>query len=626
MCVLQALTWRPRLCRLPDGMFPRRCSTCSIHRYRLPRESQYDPSRGSGETARTLCGEPKQRTTSSFGSRRHHKQIDRDETVPKVITSVSKPRRIDAIGGAVKSSISIQQARWHYGRFFTSDASAHRERDSPRSEKEISQMMLQLHATSPSEFSTSDKLQLLEMCHRNQVSHHWQLSALMLELWKHIGRREQLWSQISLYHKLCKDFSDRLWDEGAQKARRDHPASYEANFLWELNLLLNHTLSPTLEQYRKKQELIKSLKTTLENATNGTLHTFGSCENGLWWAKDAIVAHLRRVRGSDVDMCLEIPNCNHKRQWLSKLNMVTRLFEVCQNFEQIRSALANKEVVSNISIISAKVPIAKVSSVVCASDTAQLYNRDNHNFCDISINNTVALDNTRLVKVMTKLDFRVVKLARFIKYWATCRCINNRAQGTLSSYTLILQLFFFLQNRSPPVLPLYKDIEEEAASTEEDPRNRFMTNVGDIFAKCGYLQQNNESLTQLLFDFFEFYSDARFQGGRRGVTVDLYTNEMTENNLGVLVMKCPITGKNVNPFTIRMWQSIYREFKRVHDCITEQRPISQLCINAPRPPLEVEAETQRRHTRIIRQIVMQATAAKNKPTWETARGATRLMS
>ncbi|GFE53907.1 translation elongation factor G [Babesia ovis] len=435
--------------------------------------------------------------------------------------------------------------------------------------KEHSQMLLEVHGTFGKEFSVCDKLDLLDLVYQNKVVHHKEVALLMLEVWKQLGHLKQ--GDISRYHKICKEIGDQLAAAGVNRA---NAATYESQFHMDLDMLNNHVLSPTLEQYKKKQELIKSLKSTLENTTNGIVHTFGSCENGLW------------VRGSDVDMCLEIPNCTQKRQWLSKLNL-------------IRSTLLNNEHISNISIISAKVPIAK------------LYNQDNHNFCDISINNTVALDNTKFVKTMTRLDFRVVKLARFIKYWATSRCINNRAQGTLSSYTLILQLFYFLQNRPRPVLPLFKDIELDQG---QDGMHTFMTDPEAILEKCSYLQQNTESLTQLLFEFFRFYSDAQFQGGRRGATVDLYTNEVTENNLGVLVMKCPITGKNVNPFTIRMWQSIYREFKRVQECINDQRPISQICQQVNKPPLQVEAELKRRHSLMMRQIVQYACTHKGKHT------------
>ncbi|KAK1939553.1 hypothetical protein X943_000963 [Babesia divergens] len=492
------------------------------------------------------------------------------------------------IRDSTSGEISRRSMQCHRARGYSSATCVETESITQQRDPAICGMLLELHSVCYREFSTCDKLELLELCHKNKLGRHQEFAALMIDVWKDIGTLKQ--HEILVYHKICKEVSDELWDGREARSLHDSDSLYERQFSWELNILHNHTLSPTLEQYRKKQDLIQgygtlfgcviaySLKSTLEKATNGTLHTFGSCENGLW------------VRGSDVDMCLEIPNCNSKRHWLSKLHL-------------IRSTLSNNSIISNITIISAKVPIAK------------LYNRDNHNFCDISINNTVALDNTRFVKAMVGLDYRVVKLARFIKYWATCRCINNRSQGTLSSYTLILQLFYFLQNRSPPILPLYKDIElpapeAEASSTMFMTDTEYVLDVIDntidreIFNKCAYLGQNEESLTQLLFDFFSFYSDERFQGGRRGSTIDLYTNDISENHLGVLVMKCPITGKNVNPFTITMWQSIYREFKRVDTCIKERRPIPQICMKVSSPPLEVESELQRKHARMMRQMML----------------------
>lgn len=114
--------------------------------------------------------------------------------------------------------------------------------------------------------------------------------------------------EILVYHKICKEVSDELWDGREARSLRDSDSLYERQFSWELNILHNHTLSPTLEQYRKKQDLIQgygtlfgcviacSLKSTLEKATNGTLHTFGSCENGLWW--DSIFCMYKYQQGA----------------------------------------------------------------------------------------------------------------------------------------------------------------------------------------------------------------------------------------------------------------------------------------------------------------------------------------
>merc|ERR1712232_750872 len=83
---------------------------------------------------------------------------------------------------------------------------------------------------------------------------------------------------------------------------------------------------------------------------------------------------------------------------------------------------------------------------------------DGAELCDISVNNVAALENSRFVSTLAQLDSRVQCLGRLIKHWASRRRINNRSEGTLSTYTLILQMFFFLQTREPPLLPLVTDL------------------------------------------------------------------------------------------------------------------------------------------------------------------------
>ncbi|KAK2195169.1 bifunctional Nucleotidyltransferase superfamily/TUTase nucleotidyltransferase domain [Babesia duncani] len=412
----------------------------------------------------------------------------------------------------------------------------------------LAELLLQMNTVSGKEFTAREKLEILDLVLNDSkcstLIKSVEFATLMLELWKQSNRltREELQQYTGTYRKVF----DKYWKNACNAMWDSDGRMYENHLSFELRVLHNHVLCPTLDQYRNKQELINGLRPLLEGATGGILHTFGSCENGLW------------VRGSDIDLCLRIPSCNTKPQWLAKLNLV-------------KSALVNCEFVSRIQIISqAMVPIAK------------LFNHQDENVCDVSINNTVALDNTNYVKLMAQLDHRFVKLARFIKYWATCRCINNRAQGSMSSYTLILQLIYLLQNRNPPILPKYKDIE----SYLDGSSDKVNIDTNDVKAACTYLGHNRESLVQLLFEYFKLYSNKDFQGGYAGSTMDIYNGEIVKNNLGVLVIKCPITGKNVNPFTIAMWQSIYGEFKKAYNVIIARQPLYLLCQVAEEAPME----------------------------------------
>lgn len=119
--------------------------------------------------------------------------------------------------------------------------------------------------------------------------------------------------------------------------------------------------------------------------------------------------------------------------------------------------------------------------------------------CDINVNNSLAIENTRLVKVYVDIDERVRPLAMIIKYWAKSRLLNDAAGGgTLTSYTWILMVINFLQTRDPPILP----------SLQQLPHRQRLSNgidVGfcdDIAKLKDFGTKNMETLGSLLYAFF----------------------------------------------------------------------------------------------------------------------------
>ncbi|CAE8614002.1 unnamed protein product, partial [Polarella glacialis] len=161
-----------------------------------------------------------------------------------------------------------------------------------------------------------------------------------------------------------------------------------AERLTQLLLEQDKHLVPTEEQYALKRWLETTLKPLLEKHSGGVFHNFGSCENGFW------------MEGSDVDACLVIPRCTKKPSWLTKLRLVQSLAE--------REKLGTAEVVRG-----ARVPVAK------------LVNASGAELVDVSVNNVAALENSRFVGTLARLDPRVPGLGRFIKYWASQRRINK---------------------------------------------------------------------------------------------------------------------------------------------------------------------------------------------------------
>ncbi|KAH0537595.1 hypothetical protein FGG08_005627 [Glutinoglossum americanum] len=142
------------------------------------------------------------------------------------------------------------------------------------------------------------------------------------------------------------------------------------------------------------------------------------------------------------------------------------------------------------------VPNAKVPIVKIWDPELQLA-------CDMNVNNTLALENTRMIKTYVDIDERVRPLAMIIKYWTKRRILNDAALGgTLSSYTWICTIINFLQTREPPILP--------SLHQRSHQRREFIDGVDvsfddDLESLRGFGDKNKETLGELLFHFFRRY-------------------------------------------------------------------------------------------------------------------------
>ena len=50
--------------------------------------------------------------------------------------------------------------------------------------------------------------------------------------------------------------------------------------------------------------------------------------------------------------------------------------------------------------------------------------------CDMNVNNTLALENTRMIRTYVQIDPRVRPLAMIIKHWTRKRILNDAGQPT----------------------------------------------------------------------------------------------------------------------------------------------------------------------------------------------------
>ncbi|KAI1824369.1 hypothetical protein F4861DRAFT_531014 [Xylaria intraflava] len=224
-------------------------------------------------------------------------------------------------------------------------------------------------------------------------------------------------------------------------------------------------LQPTKAVETKRLKLVQKLEKLLNETWPGhdiRVHLFGSSGN------------LLCTDDSDVDICIVTP-------W-KKLEGVCMLAEL----------LAKHGMQKVVCVASAKVPIVKI------------WDPDLELSCDMNVNNTLALENTRMIKTYVEIDERVRPLAMIVKYWTRRRILNDAAfGGTLSSYTWICMIIAFLQLRQPPVLPVLHQRPHQKLPRQDGEIAAF---ADDIDKLRGFGDKNQASLGELLFEFFRFFA------------------------------------------------------------------------------------------------------------------------
>ncbi|BFZ65401.1 hypothetical protein YB2330_006567 [Saitoella coloradoensis] len=302
---------------------------------------------------------------------------------------------------------------------------------------------------------------------------------------------------------------------------------------------LYERLLPSPDSNERRAMFVQRLESILNEAWPGQdirVHTFGSTEN------------LLCTTTSDVDVCIVWPG------W-EDLGL-----KVCA-IARILSAKGMERVVC---VPGAKVPIVKVwdAELMVA--------------CDMNVNNTLALHNTKLVKAYVELDSRVRPLAMIIKYWAKRRILNDAAGGgTLTSYTWICMIINFLQMRNPPVLPCLHRIPYEKKIVDGVDVGFF----DDLESLRGFGDKNDESLGGLLYAFFrrfayEFDYDRHVISVRHGCLLDKEEKawHLMQNNR--LCVEEPFnTIRNLgNTADDTSVKGLCLEFRRAFGCLSEAQP------------------------------------------------------
>ncbi|GAA5808147.1 hypothetical protein MFLAVUS_001531 [Mucor flavus] len=233
-------------------------------------------------------------------------------------------------------------------------------------------------------------------------------------------------------------------------------------------LRLYQKLIPSRQSFNKRQVMMIKIEKILNREWPNQhikVHLFGSSQNGLG------------TNQSDVDICIST-------SW-NGLRCIKTLAKTLKNngLHVIRT------------IPRAKVPIVKIWDPVLELA------------CDLNVNNTISLQNTRMIKTYVAIDPRVRPLILIIKHWTKQRKLNDAASGgTLSTYTWTCMIINFLQTRNPPILPKLHEIPHRLSSDNVEINGLNSSFCDDLSRLVGFGQSNQESLGGLLYAFFRKFA------------------------------------------------------------------------------------------------------------------------
>ncbi|NXX66747.1 PAPD1 protein, partial [Spizella passerina] len=181
--------------------------------------------------------------------------------------------------------------------------------------------------------------------------------------------------------------------------------------------------------------------------------------------------------------------------------------------------------------------------------------------CDLSVSNSIAIRSSELLYIYGCLDSRVRALVFTIRCWARVHGLTNSAPGTwITNFSLTMMVMFFLQRRSPPIIPTLDQLKELAGEKDKHIIGGYDCSFVSDLRKIKPTK-NTETLDVLLGEFFEYFGNFDFRKNsinlRKGKEVNkpesspLYIWNPFEQDLNI--------SKNVNQPQLEKFIAMARE-------------------------------------------------------------------
>ncbi|XP_026177468.1 terminal uridylyltransferase 7 isoform X2 [Mastacembelus armatus] len=281
---------------------------------------------------------------------------------------------------------------------------------------------------------------------------------------------------------LCKRDGHPKKDcpEDFKKVQLDPLPPVTPEFLTVLNRVCEQCYSdfaPDELEVGVREHILQDLQTFVRRQFAGAqLQLFGSSKNGFGF------------RQSDLDICmvLEGQETIDDTDCIKIIESLARLLKKHPGLKNI------------LPITTAKVPIVKFYHVRTGLEG------------DISLYNTLALHNTRLLASYAAIDRRVKILCYVMKVFAKMCDIGDASRGSLSSYAYTLMVLFFLQQRNPPVIPVLQEIYDGEKKPEVlvDGWNvYFFDDLKSLASRWPHYGKNTETVGELWLGLLRFYTE-----------------------------------------------------------------------------------------------------------------------
>ncbi|KAL8623783.1 hypothetical protein ACOMHN_054089 [Nucella lapillus] len=268
-----------------------------------------------------------------------------------------------------------------------------------------------------------------------------------------------------------------------KKAPTILPSPTEQHLVLVNNIITNilYDFTPIESDVENRALVVEEVKRPVESVfPEASVEVFGSTMSGFGFFS------------SDLDICVNFGGEDEKENDESRLTK--------KRLQKVAGIMFRLKTFTNIQVIaSARVPIIKLRHIETQVDL------------DISIDNCLAIHNTRLLRCYSKIDERVRILGLAVKVFAKACEINDASLGSLSSYTYILMMLHYLQQCQPPVIPVLQELYPGGKKPET---KQFMVSgcnvwffddlkrLPKVWAGCG---QNGQSVGELWLGFLRYY-------------------------------------------------------------------------------------------------------------------------